>query len=160
MVNLPGTRTVGKRKCSADGAMEPGWGPGGAGGRRRCTSCRHLSQVRLTLQPAASRRSHLHRPSSSVPVTSSRAGVCQTSVGGPVGRVTACDWKWRERISGPAEGERGLPAAARQLVSRPANPAPSARHLLHPLRVLINLSASHRSQRLCHSASVLPCCVF
>lgn len=81
---------------------------------------------------------------------------------GPVWKdgVTACDWKWSERISGPAERERGIPTAKHQLVSRPANPAPSACHLLDPLSALINLSASHRSQIFCHSALSFCFCLF
>lgn len=57
----------------------------------------------------------------------------------------------RKRISGPVEGECGLPAVGNQLVRGSVSPAPSASHLLSPLGALVNLSTSHSSQRLCHS---------
>lgn len=57
----------------------------------------------------------------------------------------------RKRISGPVEGECGLPAVGNQLVRGSVSPAPSVSHLLSPLGALVNLFTSHSSQRLCHS---------
>lgn len=66
------------------------------------------------------------------------------------GEVRARDWKWWKRISGPVEGESGLPAAEKQLVSRPASPAPSVSHLLHLLGAPLHFSVALRDY-------VIPC---
>ena len=56
--------------------------------------------------------------------------------------VTACDWKWKRRISGPVEGECGIPRSG-EPAGHKARPAPSVSHLLNSLGAPVNLHTSH-----------------